>query len=276
MNHRYWLAGAALVATIGLAASVPVSLAKTKSDSAKKDLRYHENINRTFEVGKTPRLSLSNVNGDVEIIGGDGKSIEIAAVKSADSQDKLDDTDVKITNEGDRVRIKVEYDKDRWVHESPARVEFTIHVPRGTRIGDVSLVNGNLKLRDIDGRIDASSVNGYVDGEKLSGNLDVSTVNGSITLAVSGALESVKLHSVNGAVNLYLPKDASARVSASTVHGDIRGGKDLAVEQAHFVGSSLNGVIGKGDGRVDLNTVNGDIRIRREGEKDKSDSRDAD
>jgi hypothetical protein len=49
------------------------------------------------------------------------------------------------------------------------------------------------------------------------------------------------------------------------VHGDITtDGVDADVTK--FVGTAMKGVIGKGTVKVDLNTVNGSIAIRREGE----------
>jgi DUF4097 and DUF4098 domain-containing protein YvlB len=107
-----------------------------------------------------------------------------------------------------------------------------------------------------------------VDASKLSGDVDLSTVNGNVTLEVNGDSKSIRLHSVNGVLSIVLPDEVNARVSASTVHGDIRGGGDLLVKETHFSGSSLDGIIGNGGGgRIALETVNGDIRIRREGQR---------
>jgi DUF4097 and DUF4098 domain-containing protein YvlB len=276
MTRTHWLSAIALVAATGLAAPIPVSVAKTRT-GASHTYKLHEDVHKTFDVGKTPRLALSNVNGDVEVTGGSGTTIEVTAVKSADSQKTFDDMEVSIEQDGDDVRVKVHYKHhDDWDNDSPSRVDFTVQVPRGTRLEDVSLVNGELDLKDIDGRIQASSVNGSVEGEGLAGNLDLSTVNGDVTLAVSGGMESIKLHSVNGTVSLSLPRNVDANLSANTIHGDIRGSREFHAEERHFVGSSLTSVIGKGGGHIDLNTVNGDIRIHREGARDESDSRDAD
>ncbi len=276
MTRTHWLAAVALVAATGLAAPIPASVAKTRSGSS-HSYKLHEDVHKTFDVGKTPRLSLSNINGDVEVTGGSGTTIDVQAVKSADSQETLDDIDVSIEQNGNDVRVKVDYKHhDEWDNDSPSRVDITVQVPRGTRLEGVSLVNGGLTLNDIEGRIEASSVNGSVKGEKLAGNLDLSTVNGDVSLTVSGGMESIKLHSVNGTVSLSLPRNVDANLSASTIHGDISGSREFHAEEGHFVGSSLTSVIGKGGGHIDLNTVNGDIRIHREGSHDESDSREAD
>jgi DUF4097 and DUF4098 domain-containing protein YvlB len=129
-------------------------------------------------------------------------------------------------------------------------------------------VNGDLKLDGIAGEVDASSVNGDVSARGLSGAVELSAVNGDVELSVTGKVDAIRLHSVNGTVELMVPRDTSAKVNASTVHGSIRGPGSIEVEKG-FVGSSLTSVMGKGEGKISLDTVNGDIRIYHEGEKDK-------
>ncbi|HEU4366334.1 MAG TPA: DUF4097 family beta strand repeat-containing protein [Candidatus Krumholzibacteria bacterium] len=252
MMRRLIPAAAAIV----LAATLAVPAAVAKKDGE----RFKEATHETFDTGKSGRFTLSNVNGSVTVTGYDGSAIEVDAVKYASSQERLAETTIKSSVDDGRVTIEVEIeDDDRWDNGS-SRVDFEIRVPRGTRIDDLELVNGNLKLEGISGRVDAASVNGDVTAERLSGDVDLSAVNGDVYLTVAGAVESIKLHSVNGMVELVVPRDASARVSASTVHGSIRAAGDVRAEK-NFVGSSLTGVLGKGEGKIDMNTVNGDIRI---------------
>ena len=63
-----------------------------------------------------------------------------------------------------------------------------------------------------------------------------------------------------------LPKSFDASISAGTLNGDIHAIDGLDVDATNFTGSSMQGKIGKGGLKVDLNTVNGSIEIRREGE----------
>ncbi|HET6564500.1 MAG TPA: hypothetical protein VFG52_03730, partial [Xanthomonadales bacterium] len=58
--------------------------------------------------------------------------------------------------------------------------------------------------------------------------------------------------------------DASARVSAETLNGGINGDDfGLEVDKGSFVGKDMDGNIGSGEARIDLDTVNGGIRIRK-------------
>jgi DUF4097 and DUF4098 domain-containing protein YvlB len=260
MIRKLSMTVAAIVLTTALAA--PGVLAG-KSD------KFKEESHQTFDAGKKGTLTLSNINGDVTVTGYDGTTIEVDAVKHASSQERLDEIEIESSMKNGHVVIKVDIEDHRgWDHNSDASVNFTIRVPRGTRLDEVELVNGDLDLDGIEGEVDASSVNGDVTATGLSGAVELSAVNGDVELAVTGKVDAIRLHSVNGAVELTVPSDASAKVSASTVHGSIRGTGSIKAEKG-IVGSSLTSVLGKGEGRISLDTVNGDIRIYHEGESDK-------
>lgn len=230
--------------------------------------RERETVNQVYETGASPRLSLSNINGDVTVDGWDKNQIEVTALKTAASKDDLDDIEIRTRKDGDHLRIDVKLKhQDGWSYrgESPS-VDFTIHVPRGTEVDQVELVNGDVELTNIAGDVEASSVNGRVAGEKLGGDVNLSAVNGDISLVATGGPTSIRMNSVNGEVTLVLPKKFDARIEAGTLHGDITAIDGLDVDATSFTGSSMKGTIGKGTMKVDLNTVNGSIAIRREGE----------
>lgn len=239
---------------------------KNKNDRGKET----EVISQSYQVGKHARLSVSNLNGDATITGWSGNTIEVTATKRARSRDMLEQADVHVDMNDDHVRIDVDYDLDGdgnvTFHDGdPISVEIEVKVPRGTEIDEVKLVNGNVEITNVDGDVTVSSVNGEVVGEQLGGEVYLSTVNGDVSLTRIVVGESIKLSSVNGSVTLSLPKKVNAKLSASTIHGDIRG--DLGNGVTH-AGNSMDAVLGSGGVRIELGTVNGDIRIRRADSKD--------
>lgn len=226
---------------------------------------------QVYDTGKTPRLSVKNINGGLTVEGWDQNRIEVTVTKTAANADLLEKIDVISRLDDDYLRIEVDLDDiddddDRNYGGEILRVDFDVKVPRGTRIDVVELINGNVELSDIEGDVEASTVNGRVSGEHLGGDVDLATVNGELELVASGGVDSIRMHSVNGGVTLVLPKKFDATISAGTLHGDIRGMNGLDVDATRFTGSSIQGKIGKGGLKVDLNTVNGSIEIRREGE----------
>jgi DUF4097 and DUF4098 domain-containing protein YvlB len=266
----------ALTTAMLMAALATPSAGKGEKD--KNDRRNgnseKEVINQVYEVGKDARLSLSNLNGAATITGWDKNTIEVTATKRASSRERLDDATVQFDLKDDRLRIEVDYDFEDGEYNGSdgfVSVEFEIRVPRDIEIDRIELVNGGIDIDGVSGDVDAASVNGDVTGDDLSGVARLATVNGDVSLASVRGNKAIQLSSVNGSVMLYLPRNVNAKLSASTVHGDIHG--DLGNGVTH-AGSSMDAVLGNGGRRIQLGTVNGDIRIRRASADARDDSDD--
>jgi hypothetical protein len=230
--------------------------------------RESETLNQAYDTNSHPSLRVDNVNGGLTLDGWDKNRIEITAIKTAANKEDLEDLKVEFEKNGDDIVVRVKYphENNYWGHgHEGARVDFTIHVPRGTEIDKVEFVNGDVKITDVEGDVHASSVNGEVSGTKLGGDVNLSTVNGEVELMATSNIKSISLNSVNGDIRLMLPKKFDARIEAGTVHGDITAIDGVDVDATKFTGSSMKGVIGKGTMKVDLSTVNGSIHIGREG-----------
>jgi DUF4097 and DUF4098 domain-containing protein YvlB len=263
-----------LAATIFmLTASATTSVGKSEKDKNDKRSNQTEVINQVYQVGKNARLSLSNLNGAATVTGWDKNSIEVTATKHASSRERLDDATVQFDMKNDYLRIEVDYEEDRgnYYGDDMVGVEFEIRVPRDIEIDRIELVNGGIDIDGLSGDVAAASVNGDVTGEDLSGVARLGTVNGDVSLSSVPGDKAIQLSSVNGSVVLYLPRNVNAKLSASTVHGDIHG--DLGNGVTH-AGSSMDAVLGTGGPRIQLGTVNGDIRIRRAGKDARGDADD--
>jgi DUF4097 and DUF4098 domain-containing protein YvlB len=223
----------------------------------------------SFELTESGRISLSNVNGDVQITGGSGDKVEITAVKSADNDKDLARLEVKIAAEADSIRIETVHGKSdsRWFGDNSGEVTYTLTVPALVNLDTISTVNGDVAVQGVSGTVNAESVNGELDLQNLKGDVDLETTNGGIearfdTLA---GTQRVSADTVNGRITLYLPADASARLSAETINGGINAEDfDLEVDSGGFVGKDLDGTIGSGEARINLDTVNGGIRVRKQ------------
>ncbi len=273
MKHTSMTIAVATLAALALAVSAAGRSGRDSSKSERDETKYD------FDTGKHPRLSLSNLNGGAVVTGWDRDAIEVTASKSTSGpRENLDDVKVKCDMDSDHLQIEVDYDElfdrdDDW-DDDGVTVEFEIRVPRGIEIDAVELINGSLEITDVTGDVEASSVNGAVAGKQLGGVVRLSTVNGDVSLSNVIGDDAIRLSSVNGSVTLTLPNKVNAKISASTVHGDVRG--DLGHGVTHS-GSSMDAVIGTGGRRIELGTVNGDIKIRRAGGSDtRGEARDSD
>ncbi len=260
-ESRTTLVGAILGAICAL-------LLTAAAQGAVLDERYTEEFHKTYPLAATGRVSLANINGAVKITGWDRNEVKLDAVKSADAKEKLPKIEIRVDAQPDSIRIKTKYtDCEDHGCNNPGNVEYTLMVPRGARLDRIELVNGSLTLDQLNGEVRATSVNGRVNGTNLGGRTDLSTVNGAVEAAFAPATtkstEPVRLHSVNGHVQVTIPSDASVEIAAHTLNGHIANDFDLPVDRPRYgPGSRLEGRLADGGARFDLETVNGSIDIR--------------
>jgi len=222
----------------------------------------------TFKLDDGGRFGVSNVNGSITVTGGSGDSIEVLAIKKADNQEGLEEIEIVISETDNEITIETELGESDgwWSHGSNSgQVTYKISVPSGTTLDSIETVNGNVDISGVTGKVVAESVNGDLDISNLAGDVRLSTVNGGIEAGfdkLSGD-QNVKAETVNGRVTLVLPEDSDCEISADTLNGGINA-KDFGLKaEKGFVGSDLNGKIGSGSARVNIDTVNGGIKIKK-------------
>ena len=90
-----------------------------------------------------------------------------------------------------------------------------------------------------------SMVSGYVEARDLESEVTATTVSGDITL--------------------LFPEDLDADIDFESLSGDFHADFDVDLESRRnrWVGSHVRGTIGDGGRRLSLNTVSGDVRLRR-------------
>ena len=99
-------------------------------------------------------------------------------------------------------------------HNNPARVEYTLTVPRTASLDEIKLINGALDLTGVSGEVRASCINGRLEAHDLSGRAKLSTINGRLDARFEQLPgKSVELNSVNGSVELTIPSDSQAQKS---------------------------------------------------------------
>lgn len=249
-----------------LAAAAALTLALT--GAAVADVEKTETYE--FEVEKGARISLENVNGDISIRGGSRDRVQVVARKKAGSQDYLDGLKIEIEADARLVRIETRHPRSEggwfnWGEDKSGRVSFELEVPADVNLDVISTVNGEISISGVSGAVEVETVNGSLELEGLRGNARLETVNGSVEARFDrvGEGQRIDAETVNGRIELHLPEDTSARVTAETLNGGIDA-EDFGLEtEKGFVGRDCNGEIGSGSAHISLDTVNGAIRLRK-------------
>lgn len=248
-RHQHF-AGALATAVLALLTAFPAQAEVT------------QDFHKTVSLSADGTVSVTNINGNVDVTGWDRNEVQIDAVKTASDQQRLDNLKIEVNATSSSVDIETRFPEHTF-NNNPGSVHYTLHVPHNARIDKINLVNGSLTAQKLTGEIDANLVNGKVQASDLMGEADLATVNGTIEATYNSLkdVREIKLKSVNGTVNLTLPPSPNADVDASAVNGSISTDFPLTVK-GHFVGKSMSGTLGSGGVHIELNNVNGSIHLQ--------------
>jgi hypothetical protein len=226
-------------------------------------------------AGKT--IVVRGINGDVEASPASGRTVEVVARKRGDDDDPRA-VEIEVIEETDGIEVCAIYpgkrgarnstcghgddDHDEW-EDNDVVVDFMISVPAGVAF-DGSTVNGGIAVSGLSADVEVNTVNGGIEVAS-TGTVEAKTVNGSIDASTGAANWSgtLEFKTVNGSIHLSLPAGAAAAVSAQTLNGDFSSDFPLTVEAGEWGPKKVSGSIGSGGGRLDLETVNGEIEIRK-------------
>lgn len=217
-----------------------------------------EEAEKSYPLAAGGRVSLDNVNGDVAIEAWSRDEVSVKATVTAPTDAALAEVQVSVDATPGAVAIHTRYPRTG----GSGSVDYVVKVPAGASLAGIELVNGDVKVSGVSGAVDLQSVNGSVSATDLSGEVKIETVNGAVdaTLAKLGS-QHVSVESVNGAITIHVPAGADATFDAETISGKIATDLGLEVDRGGYVGSSLQGTLGSGAGKVSVETVNGSISI---------------
>lgn len=225
---------------------------------------------RSYDLGETPTLSVSNTNGSVTVVAHDQPTIvveaerTVQAVTEAGARELLAAVTINEEVSGSSVALTTRRPRAFSMGQH-AQVRYDIKVPRGASL-QLRTTNGALSLEGVQGVIDLETVNGRVRGTGLGKVQRAETVNGSMDLALEALpAEGATFETVNGSVELTLPAATAARVEVRTVNGSITvDGFDRADEperRRRRYDGSVNG----GGPPLRIETVNGSVSVRGRG-----------
>jgi hypothetical protein len=220
-------------------------------------------------------IEIKGVNGDIQAAPAGGSDVEVSAVRSG-RRNNPEEVQIEVVPHGDGVTICAVYPSTgnrpnecrpggggrMNVRDNDVSVAFTVRVPAGVRFAGRT-VNGDIEAQSLSGPVELNTVNGSI-AFSTTAYGDAQTVNGSIQGALGSTMWSGKLDfsTVNGSITLELPADISTDLRANTVNGDIT--TDFPITISGRVNRrSLNGTIGGGGRSLEMETVNGSVKLRR-------------
>jgi hypothetical protein len=254
-----------------------LSLSLVPAVAAQDTFRWSGRVNPGNEV------EVIGVAADIEAVGG-GSTVEVTATGLEDgARVEVEQraggvtfcvvhAGMRRTGEG-RCSQNGGNERRNWSWRNHEDVEVHVRVPAGVRFS-ASTVSGDVDVQGLTGDVDAHSVSGDVHVE-TRGMVEAGSVSGDLDIEMGRVPQngSLEFKSVSGDVQISLPASTGAELRASTLSGDIESdfplemsGRDRDRGRFHVeVGRRARGTIGNGGVRLEVETVSGDITVRRRG-----------
>ncbi|MFC1799440.1 hypothetical protein ACFL2Z_00805 [Candidatus Eisenbacteria bacterium] len=227
--------------------------------SAVKDF-YHR-----FDVTGQTGLRVEAISGTVTVKGVAGSDsvvikgvMRVRAPSQEDADARLAGLDVIAKSVQEE--ISAETSQPDETEGRSYEVDYEISIPPDMTVL-VSSVNGTVTIQDVASELTVSSVNGGVVLDDFEGDASISVVNGTVVGdAVLPQNGQITLAIVNGGIGLEIPRETSADFSARVVNGSINT-IDLTFTSVETTPTSITGILGDGEGTVDIIVTNGTILV---------------
>jgi hypothetical protein len=286
-------AGSLVAAAVSLLATTGLSKAHAWSD-----LTDHSTTQSTLHfTGNGPHtLEIRTITGRINVEAYDGSDVQMTVDKtiSADTKEELEaakrDVVLDVGNNAAAVGAIVKYpngvacgdergwSRHDWHHHYDVRYDFTVKVPRNTRVELCSVNDGKVEVTGTQGDFDIHSVNGRITLTDVSGSGEAITVNGPVTASfVDSPQGRSTFKTINGEVSVTLPPNLSADLRMKTFNGGLytdfdvtRQGAITNVTREKQGGMSVYRTtgytsvrVGNGGPELTLESLNGDVRVIR-------------
>lgn len=230
-------------------------------------------------------LEIQGIAGNITTTLASGNQAEVVARKRGESDD-FHQVAIEMAEDGDVIVICAVYGS--WNHgegrchpdhkgdrgededqhrnvDMDVRVDYEVRLPAGVDF-EGTIVSGD---------IDANGLQSDVSVNTVSGTISVVTTGRAWANSVSGDIEidmgdfgggDLDFHTVSGDITLWLPRDFKGNVEFSSLSGDFDSDFDMDIENEHerrWVGSKVEGTIGGGGRDLSINTVSGDVTLKR-------------
>lgn len=233
-------------------------------------------------MGQGQVLDVKGISGSIRARLAQGDRAEIVAHKRGDSGD-FGEVAVEMVETTDGIVVCAVYgswnhgkgrcgdggqsDSDLNRHRNVSidvEVDYEVMVPAGVAL-EASTVAGEVRAEGLRSDVEASSVDGSV-RISTTGRARGNTVSGDLEIEMGNpGTKDLAFSTISGDITLWLPSDFGATIEFQSLSGDFYTDFDLAVhrQRGRWVGTSLEGAIGGGGRLLSLETVSGDVEVRK-------------
>lgn len=195
-------------------------------------------VEKTFTVQPGELLRVETQGGNIRVDSTETNQVRVVAKQrikassDAEADELLEDLTLTIEQDGQGVLAKAKYERRVWGSQ-PVSVDFTVTVPARYNVA-VKTSGGDVKVGDLDGKVDARTSGGNVSLGKITGEVDAHTSGGNVSLV-----------------------EGTGQVTLGTSGGNVR--VDRAIGETHLETSGGDIEVKSVEGRVNASTSGGNV-----------------
>lgn len=274
------------------------SLRARDDDDRAYPITEKDEVRRTVRISdpaSAVEVAVDNVWGGITVEGTRGTDIEMVARRTimAESKDRLErarnEVKMDIPEKTNALSVYVDgpfrcndHDGHHGIRSRKdpgyiVKYDFELKVPFRAKLILSTVLDGNVSIRGVEGDFDVANVNGEVRLADASGSGKASTVNGGVRVSFRRPpVRAYAFETVNGEVVLNFPEGLSADFRIKSMNGNAysdfpvsalpAAAAETRKEDGRYVFKSDRsfGVrVGKGGPEIKLETLNGDILIKK-------------
>lgn len=195
-------------------------------------------------------LIVENLNGNITVEGYDGQKVELELVTRIDAKSKsliekgFSEVKLGLIEKEDLIILymdnpctsdKKTWSKDKllsgqsfnwtnnceWQPKYDFNLNFKLRVPRNTNVKVMTVNEGEIELKGINGAVTANNINGGIQLESIVSATKAHTINGDVEVTYKkNPNGECDFYTLNGDINVSYQPGLSANVELETQHGD--------------------------------------------------------
>jgi DUF4097 and DUF4098 domain-containing protein YvlB len=215
--------------------------------------RHHDEheertVSESAPMSANGTLDVSNVAGEVTIIGWDRAEVEVKGEIGSGQE-------LEFSADGEHTRVEVRWSEDHDDEDA----EIVIRAPATSRVR-ASSVSASITVSGFTNELQLQSVSGDIDTEVYGADVTLGTISGSLQVAGHKQAGEMRLTVVSGDAWV---RDIEGDLVARTVSGDlnIRAGKLRRTRIDTTSGDVLLSASLEPDARFEIDSTSGDLRL---------------
>lgn len=196
---------------------------------------YGQNT-KEYNANNIAAIFISNVNGSVDIIGGDRTNVMVETsdykMKNANTLHEFMYNDTLVIVMEDKNFTAEQCDSDYSFpgnirqrncnrNYNPDHINITVKVPHDLMVKASTINDGVIKIENVSNSITAKNINGDIRINRARKVHEAHTINGDLNIDfISQPLLSGKYYTLNGDLTLKVPKSFNAELSFKSFNGD--------------------------------------------------------